>query len=64
LQDIIGDEIRLDKNRAVEQRFNDSITTQRFAEYIAQRLHDRLQGSKGERAAVKPLTSLKDLFPG
>jgi hypothetical protein len=64
LQDIIGDEIRLYKNRAVEQWFNGSITTQQFAEYIAQRLHDQLQGSKDEHAVVKPLTNLKDLFPG
>jgi hypothetical protein len=42
LQDIIGDEIRLRKNRAVEQWFNGSITTQQFAEYVAQELQHRL----------------------
>jgi hypothetical protein len=63
LQDIIGDEAR-NETRAVEQWFNGFITTQHFAVYIAQRLHDRLQGLKDERAIVKPLTNLKDLFPG
>jgi hypothetical protein len=63
LQDIIGDEAR-NETKAVEQWFRGSITTQQFAEYIAQRLHDRLQGLKDEHAVVKPLTSLKDLFPG
>jgi len=43
LRDIIGDEIRLHKNRAVEQWFNGSITTQQFAECIAQELQRRLE---------------------
>jgi hypothetical protein len=64
LRDIIGDEAELHKNRAVEQWFNGSITTQQFAECIAQDLHNLLQGLKGEHVAAKPLTSLKDLFPG
>jgi hypothetical protein len=64
LLDIIGDEAELFKNRAVEQWFNGSITTQQFAEYIVQDLHNLLQGLEGERVVVKPLTNLKDLFPG
>jgi hypothetical protein len=43
LQDIIGDEIRLHKNRAVEQWFRGLITTQQFAEYVAQELQRRLE---------------------
>jgi hypothetical protein len=64
LLDIIGDEAELFKNRAVEQWFNGSITTQQFAEYIVQDLHNLLQGLEGKRVVVKPLTNLKDLFPG
>jgi hypothetical protein len=63
LQSIVSDEAR-NETRAVELWFRGSITTQGFAEHIAQRLHNLLQGSKNERAVVKPLTSLEDLFPG
>jgi len=70
LRDIIGDEIRLHKNRAVEQWFNGSITTQQFAECIAQELQCRL-GKEIENVAEHPktvqvkvfeLSDLKDLF--
>ncbi|MCC6055462.1 MAG: hypothetical protein LM583_02140 [Desulfurococcaceae archaeon] len=42
LQDIIGDEAR-NETRAVEQWFRGSITTQEFAEYVAQELQRRLE---------------------
>jgi hypothetical protein len=42
LQDIIGDEAR-NETRAVEQWFRGSITTQEFAEYVAQELQHRLE---------------------
>jgi hypothetical protein len=42
LQDIIGDEAR-NETRAVEQWFRGSITTQEFAEYVAQELRHRLE---------------------
>ena len=42
LQDIIGDEAR-NETRAVEQWFRGSITTQEFAEYVAQELRRRLE---------------------
>jgi hypothetical protein len=71
LQDIIGDEIRLHKNRAVEQWFRGLITTQQFAECIAHKLQCRL-GKEIENVAGHPktvqvkvfeLSDLKDLFP-
>jgi hypothetical protein len=71
LQDIIGDEAKLFKNRAVEQWFNGSITTQQFAECIAHKLQCRL-GKEIENVAGHPktvqvkvfeLSDLKDLFP-
>lgn len=42
LQDIIGDEAR-NETKAVEQWFRGSITTQEFAEYVAQELQHRLE---------------------
>jgi hypothetical protein len=42
LQDIIGDEAR-NETRAVERWFRGLITTQEFAEYVAQELRRRLE---------------------
>jgi hypothetical protein len=47
LQDVVGDEIRLRKNRAVERWFNGSITTQQFVEIVAESLEKQLQRLKG-----------------
>jgi hypothetical protein len=67
LQDMIGDEAK-NEARAVEQWFRGLITSQQFAEYIAQKLQQRLEKEieiatgRSKTVQVKVISDLKDLF--